>query len=360
MNGMNIYHRRDGRWEGRIARGKTEEGRRKFQYILARTKEEVIQKITEIRRNEQQESECIRTVSEIFKEWQRSIQYRVKESTAANYAMKAEKHILPIFGDKSVTSLVADDIYSFIENKRKSGLSARYVADMVILLKTVFKYAVHTYHIFNPLDGVSLPKKKSPEILLLDDAEQEKLQQYIAENQNISTIGAALSMSTGIRIGELCALQWKDIDLEKRILTVRKTMQRIQCSSLTAKTKLIVTDPKSESSCRKIPIPDCMMQFLRKFSGKPDDYVLTGTEKAIEPRAMQYRFSKILKNAGLPSVHFHALRHIFASNCIKLGFDVKALSELLGHSSVEITLNRYVHSSFEQKKEYMKRLKLAF
>ena len=210
------------------------------------------------------------------------------------------------------------------------------------------------------MDGVTLHKKKTPEIKLLDEDEQNKLQQYIAKNQSISTIGVALSMSTGIRIGELCALQWRDIDLEKRILTVRKTMQRIQCPNQTAKTKLIVTDPKSESSCRKIPIPECMMNFLQKFKGKSEDYVLTGTERAIEPRTMQYRFGKILKNAKLPSVHFHALRHIFASTCIRLGFDVKALSELLGHSSVEITLNRYVHSSFEQKKEYMKRLQLAF
>lgn len=167
-------------------------------------------------------------------------------------------------------------------------------------------------------------------------------------------------MTTGLRIGELCSLQWRDIDLEKRILTVKKTMQRIQCPTAASKTKLIITDPKSESSRRQIPIPECMMSFLLKFKGKPSEYVLTGTEKPIEPRAMQYRFRTILKNAKLPSVHFHALRHIFATNCIRLGFDVKALSELLGHSSVEITLNRYVHSSFDQKREYMKRVQMAF
>ncbi len=125
-------------------------------------------------------------------------------------------------------------------------------------------------------------------------------------------------MSTGIRIGELCALQWKDIDLEKRILTVKKTMQRIQCPTEFSRTKLIITNPKSESSQRKIPIPDCMMHFLLQFKGKDEDFLLTGTEKPIEPRAKQYRFRTILKNAKLPSVHFHALRHMFASNCIKL------------------------------------------
>ncbi len=126
------------------------------------------------------------------------------------------------------------------------------------------------------------------------------------------------------------------------------------------KTKLVITEPKSESSRRKIPISKGMIAFLEKFKGKDSDYIVSGKEKPIEPRAMQYRFQKILKNVKLPSVHFHALRHIFASTCIKLGFDVKALSELLGHSTVELTLNRYVHSSFEQKIKYMERLAVNF
>ncbi len=356
MEKLNIYHRKDGRWEGRISRGKRKDGKRKYQYILARTKEEVVTRMAEIRKSEQPTGVCGSSITALWNEWFRSIQHLVKESTAANYLMKAQKHILPVFGEKSVNSIKSDDIYAFISQKQKAGLSVRYVADIVILLKTIFKYAVKTYHIFNPLDGITLPKKKAPEIQLLDESEQADLQGYISNHQNRSTLGTALSMTTGIRIGELCALQWRDIDLEKRILTVRKTMQRIQCPTETSKTKLIITDPKSESSQRKIPIPDCMMSFLHKFKGNDEDFILSGNAKPIEPRAMQYRFQTILKNAKLPSIHFHALRHMFASNCVKLGFDVKALSELLGHSSVEITLNRYVHSSFEQKREYMKRV----
>ncbi len=360
MEKVNVYHRKDDRWEGRITRGKHEDGKRKYQYILARTREEVIEKMTEIRRKERPNSQCHKTVNALWIEWFRSMQHLIKESTSANYAMKAEKHILPTFGNRSICSIMPDDIYAFIAQKQKAGLSVRYIADIVILMKTLFKYAVKAYHIFNPLEGVSLPKKKSTEIRLLDETEQLKLQNYVSRHQNRSTLGTALSMSTGIRIGELCALQWRDIDLEKRILTVRKTMQRIQCPSECSKTKLIITNPKSESSQRKIPIPDCMMHFLRKFKGKDEEFLLTGNEKPIEPRAMQYRFRTILKNAELPSVHFHALRHFFASHCIRLGFDIKALSELLGHSSVEITLNRYVHSSFEQKRTYMERMNLSF
>lgn len=357
---MNIYDRKDGRFESRIPNGKKPDGKRAFLYVLARTKEQCIERVQAIHRQNRPQGYCTLTVAELFSEWHRGILHRVKESTAANYTMKADKHILPAFGDMPVSTLTADSIYDFIAEKQKAGFSPRYIADIVILIKTIFKYAVRTYQIFNPLDGIVLPKRKSPEIQLLDEAEQKTLQQYIGDNQNRSTMGTALSMTTGFSIGELCSLQWRDIDLEKRILTVSKTMQRIQCPTEFSRTKLIITNPKSESSQRKIPILDCMMSFLLKFKGKDEDFLLTGTEKPIEPRTMQYRFQTILKNAKLPSVHFHALRHIFASNCIKLGFDVKALSELLGHSSVEITLNRYVHSSFEQKREYMKRLDLAF
>ena len=357
---MNIYLKKDGRYESRIPNGKKADGKKAFLYVLTRTKEQCVERVKAICQRNQPQGYCCLTMRELFSEWYRSIQHHVKESTAANYSMKAEKHILPAFSKKIVSKITADDVYEFINTKKKANFSPRYIADIVILMKTIFKYAVRTYKICNPMDGIVLPKRKSPEIQMLDDGEQKKLTQYIATHQNRSTMGTALSMSTGLRIGELCPLQWKDIDLEKRIISVTKTMQRIQCPNATKKTKLIITDPKSESSRRQIPIPECMMSFLLKFKGKPNEYILTGTEKPIEPRAMQYRFQTILKNAKLPSVHFHALRHIFASNCIKLGFDVKALSELLGHSSVEITLNRYVHSSFDQKREYMKRVQMAF
>ena len=361
MRKLNIYFRKnDQRWEGRIFRGKREDGTRKFQYILGRTKEDVAEKMMKIYNEEQQGMHCPKTITELFYEWQHSNQHRVKESTAANYAMKANKHILPAFGDKQAEMLSQNEVYAFIEEKQKEGLSNRYIIDIIILLKSLFKYAAGIYHIINPLDGIIMPKNSKSEIQMLDKKEQATLQQYIAENQSETTLGIAISMSTGIRIGELCALQWRDIDLEKRILTVKKTIQRIQCPTETARTKLIITEPKSESSRRTIPIPECLMNFLKKFKGNSDEYVISGSEKPTEPRAMQYRFSKILKNVKLPSVHFHSLRHLFATTCVKLGFDIKALSEILGHSSVEITLNRYVHSDFEQKRDYMKLIQLNF
>lgn len=175
-------------------------------------------------------------------------------------------------------------------------------------------------------------------------------------NQDLTSFGVALSLFTGLRIGELCALRWSDVDLPSKTISVTKTIQRI---SAQGRTQLVITEPKSISSVREIPIPDCILPLLKKFCSKDDFYILSGTKKATEPRTMQYRFQALLKKAKLPSIHFHALRHMFATNCVELGFDVKSLSEILGHSGVEITLNRYVHSSLERKKAFMKKLKFA-
>lgn len=354
----NLYQRKDGRYEGRLTTGKVD-GKRKYKAFFGRTPEEVSRKMTEFRSVSSPMCNINKTFSEVYVEWFRSISYRVKESTAANYTLKAEKHILPGFGTQNIAEITQDSIYQFIRSKQEAGLSNRYITDILILIKSVFKYSVQTYHIANPLDGIIMPKRQKAEIRLLTAEEEKRLMQIVMENQNLTTLGIALAKLTGLRIGELCALKWQDIDLEKRILTVSKTIQRIQVKDGKNKTKLVITEPKSETSKRKIPIPECVIEFLRKFQGEPEQFVLSGAEKSVEPRTMQYRFAKILKNGNLPSIHFHALRHMFASNCVKLGFDIKTLSEILGHSGVEITLNRYVHSSFEQKTEYMNRLKMA-
>lgn len=360
MKRYNVYKRRDGRWEGRLPCGKKKNGKRKFKYFFGKSKEEVIEKMTSIIQHEAAKPPCFQSVAALFTNWFNGIKHRIKESTAANYQMKAEKHIIPSFGKKRIDQITADDLNRFIQEKRAEGLSNRYISDIIVLIKSILKYAVRVYHIANPMDYVCLPKKEKPEIQLLSEKEQKELQRYVSANKNRTTLGIAIAMGTGIRIGELCALQGEDIDISKRILTVRKTIQRIQCTEGSAKTKLVITAPKSESSKRQIPIPECLIDIISQFSVGAKEYLLSGKEKAIEPRTMQYRFQKVLRNVKLPSIHFHALRHIFASTCVKLGFDIKSLSEILGHSSVEITLNRYVHSSLEQKQKYMERLEFQF
>lgn len=355
---LNMYLRKDGRFESRITTGRVD-GKRKYKAFFGKTPDEVAQKVAWFQAASCAGSNENKPFLVIYSEWFSSVSYRIKASTAANYTLKAEKHILPSFGHLNIADISQDLICQFIRKEQDRGLSNRYITDILILMKSIFKYAVRTYRIANPMDGIIMPKKQKQEIRLLTAEEELILERYIAQHQNLTTLGIALSKMTGLRIGELCGLKWEDIDLEKRILTVRRTVQRIQCRNGIFKTRLIVTDPKSESSKRDLPIPECLLAFLRKFQGDPDDFVLSGSEKPLEPRTLQYRFVKILKNGNLPSVHFHALRHMFATKCIRLGFDIKSLSEILGHSGVEITLNRYVHSSFEQKSKFMDQLQFA-
>ena len=216
------------------------------------------------------------TIETLYDEWLLSIQHRVKESTVANYQLKAEKHILPNFGEKKTSELSAEDVYQFIQERQEAGLSNRYIADILIEMKSIYKYAVRKYHIVNPLDGITMPKVKKPEIQLLDEKEQKKLQEYLFQNPSRSNICIALTMATGLRIGELCGLQWANIDLKKRILTVNKTVQRIRKRGSNSKTEVILTEPTSESSKRSIPIPEFLIPYLEKFQGEADEFLLSG------------------------------------------------------------------------------------
>ena len=358
MSSYNIYLRKDGRWEGRIPLP-SENGKRRYKSFFGPSKEAVVEKMEAFREKILETNQVSPSFACIFQEWLHSIQFRVKESTAANYRMKAEKHLIPAFGNISVPEINENAIYSFIEKKQMSEkLSDRYIADILTLLRSVCRYAARKYKFRNPMTEIRMFKRKTPEIRILDNEEHDKLVQYVTQNHDRTNMGIALTLVTGLRIGELCAFRCSDIDLGKRIMTVRSTIQRVQCENETRKTKVIITEPKSESSKRTIPIPESMIPYLSEFMSNPNDFLLSGTEKPVEPRTMQNRFARILKNVNLPSVHFHSLRHYFASSCIRLGFDIKSLSELLGHGNVEITLNRYVHSSFEQKRKYMDLIKL--
>ncbi|MDE6678594.1 MAG: site-specific integrase [Ruminococcus sp.] len=289
------------------------------------------------------------TVKELFSEWFSAVKFKVKASTYANYRMKVEKHILPDFSGLTYSALSARLVHEFIEKKLKYGLSAKYVSDIVVVFKSMTKYvsAEHGYN--NPLINVILPKTQKKELHLLSESEQMKLKKYISRDIDTTKIGVMLSYYAGLRIGEVCGLKWSDIDFAENTLTVNRTVQRIMKKNGCKSTEVIVSSPKSLTSKRTIPLPAFLGNILKKHRKDGSFYVISGSEKITEPRTMQYRFKSILKKAGLPSVNYHSLRHMFATNCIKLDFDVKTLSEILGHSTVETTLNRYVHSSMERK-----------
>ncbi len=355
--GENIYKRRDGRWEGRYPIGRNANGRTKYRSVYGKTYAEVREKLLPLKAKycHYQESGKL-TVGALLEEWLSAVQIRVKPSTYANYRMKADKHILPEFGGIRYDRLTVQILHAFIERKLQGGLSAKYVSDIVVVMKSMAKYASRVHGFRNPVQDVILPKIPRTERKILSSKEQKTLCRHLQKHENSASLCILLSLYTGLRVGEVCGLKWGDIDFAKSSFTVRRTVQRIRCES---GTRILVDSPKSRTSVRTIPVPAFLMELLRNFRGNDESYVLSGSRRVMEPRTLQHRFKSILKKAGLPSVAFHSLRHAFATNCVALGFDVKTLSEILGHASVETTLNRYVHSSMERKVQCMGLLKFA-
>ncbi|MBR7008195.1 MAG: tyrosine-type recombinase/integrase [Ruminococcus sp.] len=358
--GLNIYRRKDGRYEGRYADGYGKDGKKKYRSIYGKTYTEVKDKLLQIKaRVITPDRESGLTVKELFTEWLSAKQTQTKASTYANYAFKAEKHLIPAFGSLKIEKLSPSKVYEFIMGKRTKGLSNKYISDLIIVLKNMTRYASKVHHCVNPIADVELPKKEKHELDLYNKSEQNRLKSVLLTDMDITKLVIMLALFTGVRIGELCGLKWTDIDLAAKTLHIERTIQRIRVSGKANRTELVVSTPKSQSSVRTIPIPEFLVRMLKAFKpSNADTFVITGNAKLPDPRTMQYRFKALLIKIGLRTLNFHSLRHIFATNCVELGFDVKTLSEILGHSSVEITLNRYVHSSIERKRQCMDMLSL--
>lgn len=353
--GENIYKRKDGRYEGRYRAGFRDDGKPRYRSVYARTYHEVSEKLYTLKAEPPSCPAGRLTVKRLFEEWLSAAQLRVKASTLANYRMKADKHILPEFGAFRYEQLTPRMLHDFMQRKLRSGLSPKYVSDIVTVFKTMAKYASRVHGFRNPIADVILPRAERREPELLSTPQQKRLTACLMKNLNPTSLCILLSLYTGLRIGEVCGLRWDDIDFGKSILTVRRTVQRINTG---AGTRLLTDAPKSRTSRRSIPVPVFLMELLQRLR-KDDGYVLSGTDRPTEPRTLQKRFKAILQKAGLPSIRYHSLRHQFATNCIRLGFDVKTLAEILGHASVEITLRLYVHSSMERKTECMNRVTIA-
>jgi len=357
-----IYRRKDGRYEARLSLGSFS-GKRHQISFYGKTMDEAGNKLKnyyhQLLMEETGDGRPQIKVSELCSEWLVAMQNHLKISTMANYRMKIEKHILPAFGSDLCSKVTSAAVQAFINKKIESGLSGRYVSDIIVLIKTVFRYARAQGYAADPLGNIIMPKCKTPDVRILTPDQQNTLKTYIFSKQTLTHAGIAFALFMGLRIGEVCGLKWSDIDFEKRTLTVRRTVQRVSTGSGKTRTKLVVMPPKSESSHREIPLPGRIYDALlalrsEKVSINDDYFIVSGTMRPTEPRAMQYRFAAILKNAELPSCTFHSLRHAMATAALAAGFDVKTLSEILGHSKIEITLARYVHSSIDRKRECMR------
>lgn len=363
--GENIYKRKDGRWEGRYIKARMDTGKAKYGYVYAKTYGEVKRKLYYECKLSTQADLGIQTADsalfqDIAEEWMQFIQPQVKESTNVKYRNLLKNYILPFFGNKQLCSLTHDFLKEYCTGQllyggmKGTGLSPKTVSDTLSLIRNILRFAKNTGRT-PPCDGkYILIRQKEKEMRVLSRIEQEQLCQYLYSDLSVRNTGILICLFTGLRVGEICALRWEDISLIEKLIYIQRTVQRIQISGNDdKKTTIVVSKPKSCSSIRKIPLPDSLAEMISKLQSEKKGYFLTGSRQPLEPRTMQNHFKRVLEKSGVPPANFHSLRHTFATRCIELGFDVKSLSEILGHANVNITLNRYVHPSMELKRENM-------
>lgn len=372
--GENIYKRKDGRWEARYIVSYNEAGKAKYKYLYARSYSEVKAKLLNARNGmtiiRDIEEQSDKEIYEFWlSEWLKAKKINIKESTYIRYRNIIENHIKPALGKYPINKISTALIEGFVSDKLTNGrldgnggLSPKTMSDILLIIKESFKYVQASGIItICSFDRISI-KKTNQEMRVLSISEQKRLLSVLLTDLDRYKLGVFICLYTGIRIGELCALQWKNVSLSDRTLKIEHTMQRLQNEDPNAlhKTKIIVTEPKSNSAIRTIPLPDFVAETINFFDGSANTYVLSGACKTIiEPRTMQNRFKSYLNEAQIDDANFHSLRHTFATRCVEAGFDVKTLSEILGHSSVKITLDRYVHSSMQLKRRNMDKLSLT-
>lgn len=363
--GENIYKRKDGRWEGRYIKARTSTGKIVYGYVYSKTYRETKIKLKEkssnINRFTQPQTQLFATIAS---EWFESIKAYTKISTQNKYYNLLTLYILPQYGNQTFDAMTYEFIESYCRfllksgGKKEQGLSSKTVNDVLSIIRSIIKFASKK-GIYVACDPRTIQiKQDSKPIRVLNIVEQKQLCTYILKNPAPCNLGILVCLFTGLRIGEICALRWEDISLLERTIYIHQTLQRVQnLSANVPKTKIIITTPKSACSIRTIPLPDELYNILIKHQKASVGYLLTNDDNEfVEPRTLQNKFKKILKDVHITDTNFHTLRHTFATRCIELGFDIKSLSEILGHATVNITMNRYVHPTLEMKKKNMQKL----
>ena len=300
-------------------------------------------------------------LQKISYEWLDLRKIYVKHSTFIKYKRIITCHIIPYFKNHEISTIDEEMIMEFINYKTSAEhLSINTIKSIKNVLKSVLWFAEQKYHIQHiDFSYVKITYEKL-EPKLLTEEQERSIQQYCSLHYNSISVAISLGLYAGLRIGEICALKWENIDLKNGVIKILQTVQRIETLNSNSKTTLMITDPKTFSSKRHIAIPDFFTEYLTKYNSllypSTSSYILSNNENVTDPRTIQYQFKKICNRYNF-SINFHALRHTYATNCVQLGIDIKTLSEMLGHASVATTLNRYVHSSMEYKKSQINKIK---
>lgn len=361
--GENIFKRKDGRWEGRYICGRKLDGTAVYKSVYARCYADCSKKLSLAKSGI---TSCANPIcfAELFDIWLLSRKNAVKLSTYSSYESLFENYLQKPLGsvridrlDKQTLDRYADELLT-CGGRNGQGLSAATVQSVIILLRAVLEYGECEFGLVNNAKKLSLPKSDPKDISVFTVEEMQMIRSN-ALYGNSYELGILLALYTGLRIGELCALKWENIDLSACLVHVGKTLTRVRnYENDSSKTIMLLDMPKSKNSVRDVPIPPFMQRPLARLKRTQNDenYFLTCSPRFTEPRTYTMRYKTFLKRLHIPYHTFHSLRHTFATECVKRQIDVKTVSELLGHSSVKITLERYVHPDMESKRRQLQKL----
>ena len=364
--GENIRKRSDGRWEARYPQGKDSNGRTKYKSVYGKTYREAKEKQRQaLNRNAPVLSDAVPMFDEILKMWMERNCVKLKASTIYRYEYLIQTHIAPSLGKKYVNQITGQELAVFLSQKSQhgrldgnGGLSSAYVRSIMLIIHSAMDYAAELGYI--PQVRISLPSPHCPDKqqFALTSRQQRLLEEALTDDTNPTEIGVWLALYSGLRLGEICALKWEDVDLEQRVIHIRHTVTRVpDGSGRPGATQNRIGSPKSTASYRIIPICSKLESLLKSCrEASSSDYVIPNGSTFLSPRTFTYRFHRLAERAGLPDIHFHILRHTFATQCIAAGVDIKSLSEILGHKTPSVTLSIYVHSTMDQKRREIEKL----
>lgn len=361
--GENIYKRKDGRWEGRYVKGKRSNGATWFGYVYGNRYGEVKERLNLLKADQVQKEIrnpcCSRKRLAVWLDiWlYEQAKPNVKQSTFEGYVRLVNRHIKPLLGAFYLHEINEERLRSFSDQLSRT-LAQSTVKGIQRLLKACLKEAVAAGLLMeSPYNHYRMPKAphKAPRVLTLN--EQRKLEKAALSTGSIEQI---LPLYTGLRLGEVCALEWSDIDFSAKTLHVQRSVQRLRNPSAQHKTALQLGTPKSDSSVREIPIPAFLLPLLqtKKLEAAGSPFVFPGKNgAAMDPRTMQNHFKTLTKTLDIPNAHVHTLRHTFATRCLEQHIGFEVLAQLLGHSSPRITMDHYAHATGENMRRSISKLK---
>lgn len=303
-----------------------------------------------------------------LKEWlgvwlEKYTKHTVKLRTYDRYKYIIEKHINPKLGNYELDDLTSEILQDFVLSELENGnlitggkLANNSVIGIVNVLKGSFSLAKSLDKVQkDEIKKVKLPSSTEKPVTAFEKFEQEKIEKYCLASNKSNYIGIVICLYTGIRLGELLALTWDDIDFQTGIMSITKTSYRIKENGVP---KVVIDNPKTKNSSRVIPLPKTLLSFLKKIKKTSNSKHVLSTRKGeiVGTRAYQRTYEKILSRIGVGYKNFHSLRHTFATRALELGMDVKTLSEILGHKNPVVTLTRYTHSMLSYKTDMMNKI----